>query len=187
MMRDYDPTLGRYIESDRIGLAGGLNLFSYAGQNPAQEIDPYGLDTYIVNRDLAFAGSSSESRLDPLTHTFALTTNPDGSISHTYSWGNAANQKGWNLDQPLDLTTGAQSLKNLQAEWVGGPSLDPYVAQAFGYLNNPQFSHQNGYLTNNCKTETDNLLDVAEALQSATDAYQNFQSSIINNLQNYGN
>jgi RHS repeat-associated protein len=32
--RDYDPTVGRYIQSDRIGILGGINTYSYAEQNP---------------------------------------------------------------------------------------------------------------------------------------------------------
>ena len=41
--RYYDPKLGRYVTSDPIGLAGGLNTFGYAYQNPVKYYDPDGL------------------------------------------------------------------------------------------------------------------------------------------------
>ena len=41
--RDYDPQVGRYIESDPIGLKGGLSTFGYVGQNPIKRVDPSGL------------------------------------------------------------------------------------------------------------------------------------------------
>lgn len=40
--RDYDPAIGRYIQSDSIGLEGGINTYGYALQNPVNYYDPNG-------------------------------------------------------------------------------------------------------------------------------------------------
>jgi len=42
-LRNYDPAVGRYVESDPIGLRGGINTFAYALSNPAELVDPLGL------------------------------------------------------------------------------------------------------------------------------------------------
>ena len=46
--RDYNPDTGRYVESDPIGLWGGVSTYGYAEQNPAVIMDPYGLDGFNV-------------------------------------------------------------------------------------------------------------------------------------------
>jgi RHS repeat-associated protein len=41
--RDYDPQTGRYVESDPIGLEGGVGTYTYVKNDPLRNADPYGL------------------------------------------------------------------------------------------------------------------------------------------------
>jgi len=40
--RMYAPTLGRFMQPDPIGYAGGSNLYAYVGNDPLNDTDPYG-------------------------------------------------------------------------------------------------------------------------------------------------
>ena len=41
--RDYDSALGRYVESDPLGLSAGTNTYAYVGSDPLAFFDPMGL------------------------------------------------------------------------------------------------------------------------------------------------
>ena len=56
MARYYDPRIGRYISSDSIGLAGGLNTYVYANANPLRYVDPLGLETTMTCRPVKLFG-----------------------------------------------------------------------------------------------------------------------------------
>jgi RHS repeat-associated protein len=58
--RDYDASIGRYVQSDPIGLDGGINTYSYAVADPLQVTDPDGLlpvvlVPWVLNGALSFA------------------------------------------------------------------------------------------------------------------------------------
>jgi RHS repeat-associated protein len=63
--RDYDATVGRYLESDPLGFDGGTYLtYEYAGGNPINNDDPLGLFLFSVHQEITRAAMDQAGGAD---------------------------------------------------------------------------------------------------------------------------
>ncbi|HYD50917.1 MAG TPA: RHS repeat-associated core domain-containing protein, partial [Terriglobales bacterium] len=76
--REYDPTLGRYVQSDPIGLWGGLSTFGYGDLMPNRKIDATGLATYICKRELGVRPGTTP--LPIWNHRYVCVDTPVGMV-----------------------------------------------------------------------------------------------------------
>lgn len=70
--RDYDPSVGRYVQSDPIGLAGGVSTYGYVGGNPLISSDPLGL----VELEIPGVGTTFHANPGPNATSFRAEHGP---------------------------------------------------------------------------------------------------------------
>jgi len=62
-MRHYGPELGRFLQPDPSGLAGGINLYAYASNNPLRWFDPWGLNPVTAGGEKFFRDRFMDAEL----------------------------------------------------------------------------------------------------------------------------
>jgi RHS repeat-associated protein len=76
--RDYDATIGRYVEADPLGIYAGQSVYAYVANDPVNAIDPLGLDLRM-GYNPAFGGVG--------THTFLYSTEYGRPIGRNGAYG----------------------------------------------------------------------------------------------------
>ncbi|WP_425431828.1 RHS repeat-associated core domain-containing protein [Jannaschia pohangensis] len=129
-MRDYDPTTGRYMQADPLGLVDGASVYGYALQSPFKWVDPTGRYT------LGYARASLFMRGVPMDGR--VPTGPGGGSVPNYTEEQVFDEwyrlelenRGWESEMPLcplcvgsiDLSTWTQPGPANQIYHPGGVS-----------------------------------------------------------------
>ena len=137
--RYYNPYLCRFINADPSGLAGGLNVYAYAGGNPVSALDPFGLCQYMETTPSWLQQSlgpgsggpaimSSPPERNPLTMDAVMGDSP---FLNSPGAGNIAAGRSFDIWSATVLPATAQFVRQAFTVAVAETSI---VGQSFGKL-----------------------------------------------------
>jgi RHS repeat-associated protein len=176
--RYYSAALGRFLRVDPgfdadLTIPQSWNMYAYVRNNPLVGIDPYGEDTYYVNRKLNSPQGPPVSKYNFLSHTLGVTTgpptaeHPNGVVEHTSSW----NAGETTLDDPADMDVAQRALDEGKARFVAGEDLDPLVEDQMRATQDPDHpSHHPWGIWRTCKGEARRLVRDAKREQRKTES-----------------
>lgn len=175
--RDYEPAIGRYVESDPIGLRGGsYSTYSYSGSNPISNFDPSGL--YCTSSGgtttCSYPGGPSFQIPTPIGFPASISSS-NFLLYHSYEVSASTNCSDASMLQAL-INSPAPGSSISPASANGTPN----VAQVFG-VNNPILS----YVTTDLNTGNPIVVNVTNSTGGLSPGY--VARTVSNEVvQNYG-
>jgi len=127
--RYYDPSTGRYLSPDPVGLEGGLNLFAYVENNPVNEIDPLGL-LFGLYAGEDYGESAAQFYAD------IIAAPCESALKKVGAWGGGLFASLWTPDTSTD-TFLTLLPSELIGKWLGRPFwryVGPHSKEAITYL-----------------------------------------------------
>lgn len=157
--RDYDPVTGRYLQSDPIGLGGGINTYAYALANPVSFTDRFGLWVQRCARKL---GSQFNAPMKPSGNPFRHDYISVSGKTYSFQAGgsglrNMLGSQGW-VDNVNELPTNDKCVTLCNDD-----RFDKYVIAASVLVGEPKYCVIPGIPgRRNCQTWANDVIKLAK-------------------------
>ncbi len=154
-LRDYKPALGRYVQSDPIGIGDGGNLFSYARQNALSNFDSTGEWAFLLNPTFIGVvgiivggmivnsghnqGSGSGSNYGPPSGGGSSSSGGSGSSGGASAGGGMESRNNSGKGDPVRLPPVNPGRDDCTGK------CNPCPPGARWFVNKPGHGHENGY------------------------------------------